>query len=82
MRLLHRLGNARDGASFQNSPSWTDSASTHNRRMSSMYSSLRAPRRSHGTCSASNSSRCQPTPMPKSNRPPESQSTLATSLAV
>ena len=47
-----------------------------------MYSSVRLPRFGHDTLTAANSSCCQPTPIPRSKRPPDSQSTLATSFAV
>ena len=53
----------------------------HSARMAATYSSLRAPRCSHGTPSASNSSRSQPTPRPSSTRPPESWSSVASSFA-
>ncbi len=49
--------------------------------MAATYSSLRAPRRSQGTPSASNSSCSQPTPRPNSKRPPDSWSRVASSFA-
>ena len=69
------------GANFVNSPSNAVSGSRHMRRITSMYSSVRRPRRSNGTPSASNSSRIQPTPMPSSTRPPDRRSRVATSFA-
>ena len=64
-----------------NSPSKDTSSPLHRVRIAPMYSSVRAPRRSHGTPRASNSSRSQPTPIPNSTRPPLSASRVATSLA-
>ena len=43
---------------------------------------MRRPRRSNGAATASNSSRSQPTPMPKSTRPPDSTSRSTTCFAV
>ena len=64
-----------------NSPSKDTSSSAHTRLITSRYSSVRAPRRAQGTPRASNSSRSQPTPIPSSTRPPDMESTVATSLA-
>src|SRR5690606_6288716 len=43
----------------------------HSLRMTSIDSSMRAPRRSHGCSSRSNSSRIHPAPTPRPTRPPE-----------
>src|SRR5438876_10612870 len=50
--------------------------------MAARYSRQRAARPSNGTPSASNSSRSQPMPTPKSGRPPERTSQSATCFAV
>lgn len=56
-------------------------SSRHNVRMAATYSAVRAARRANGTPSASNSSRDQPMPTPRSSRPPESVSRVAACLA-
>ena len=69
------------GSKFTNSPLNDACGPAHSARIAAMYSSLRAPRRSHGTPSASNSSFIQPTPRPSSTRPPDSRSSVASSFA-
>src|SRR5262249_59601701 len=50
-------------------------------RSTSRYSSIRAPRSRKGTPSMSNSSVSQPAATPTSTRPPDSTSSVASSLA-
>ena len=76
------LGYDRTLGKLQNSPLNSDSSSVHSIFMTFRYSRVRWARRSQGTPSAVNSSASQPTPTPKSKRPPDSLSRLATSLAV
>ena len=64
-----------------NSPSNATLLPLHRVRMTSTYSSVRAPRRFQGIPRASNSSRSHPTPMPRSTRPPVSWSMVASCLA-
>ena len=54
----------------------------HSSRITSMYSSMRAPRSLNGTPSAENSSASHPTPTPSVTRPPERWSSVAISFAV
>ena len=63
------------------SPSNVTLLPLHRVRMAATYSSVRAPRRSHGIPRASNSSRSQPTPMPRSIRPPVRASMVPSCLA-
>ena len=62
-------------------PSKVAGPPAHRARSTSMASSVRSARSSKGTPMASNSSRSQPIPTPRSNRPPERRSRVATSLA-
>jgi hypothetical protein len=72
----------RHGRRSYSSPWYSDTSSHHRLRIAARYSSVRRPRRSNGTPRASNSSRSQPTPTPNSTRPPDSESTSVTALAV
>ena len=54
---------------------------SHSARQAAIVSVSNWPRRSKSTPSASYSSRCQPVPTPRSTRPPESTSSVATLLA-
>ena len=65
------VGSIENPVQFRNSPRKSTSSPVQAAVMASMYSSARAPRRSNGTPSASNSSSSQPTPMPRSSRPPD-----------
>ena len=64
-----------------NSPANEALSPAHRVRIAATYSSVRAPRRSHGIPRASNSSRSQPTPMPRSTRPPVRASMVPSCLA-
>ena len=75
------LGNDMTRSQFTNSPANDVSSVVHISRNAAMYSSVRCPRRSNGTPSASNSSSNQPTPIPSSTRPFDNASRVATSLA-
>ena len=70
---------ARTGGARRDATPWS---CVHSVRITSMYSSSRRPRPLNGTPSASNSSFSQPTPTPRCTRPPDSTSSVATSLAV
>src|SRR5439155_173721 len=76
------FGNMRSGGTRRRGPSWRASGSVHSARIAARYSRQRAARSSNGTPRASNSSRSQPMPTPKSSRPPERTSASATCLAV
>jgi hypothetical protein len=56
-------------------------SSLHSARNAATASSVRAARSAKGTPTASNSSSSHPTPMPRRTRPPESASSVASSLA-
>ena len=75
------FGLTRTASKLTNSPSNEATSSRHSVRMASTYSLVRAPRRSNGTPSASNSSRDQPMPMPSVSLPPLSVSSVAACLA-
>ena len=66
-----------------NSPAMAGFSSVQSVLNASRYSPVTRPRASKsGAPMASNSSRSQPAPMPRSMRPPESTSMVATALAV
>ena len=64
------LGLELTSSNFTNWPAKLAPSSAHSFRITAMYSSVRAPRFSNGTPTASNSSFSQPTPTPSSMRPP------------
>src|SRR5262247_2957663 len=70
------------GGNWQNSPRYAGASCVHTAFMASRYSHVRWARRSGGTPRARHSSCNQPMPTPKSKRPLESRSRLATILAV
>ena len=77
------LGNDTQSVKSTNSPAKVAPSvpAAHRARSARTHSSVRAPRRSKGTSSASNSSRSHPAPIPSRARPPVSVCSVASSLA-
>ena len=79
--LRHAAQQRRRVTALRTLPLNSGSSSVHSSFIALRYSPVRFARRSQGTPTAANSSASQPMPTPKSKRPPESLSRLATCFA-